>query len=101
MVEFWSAATRPASANGLGLSPEQTAKYIDQFPRLSRILSETPDIFPLWRELVLSNPVSGAQVHDARIVAAMIVHGIDRILTFDVLDFKRYVRISVVDPYSP
>ena len=30
LIEFWSAATRPANANGLGLSPEQAARYVDR-----------------------------------------------------------------------
>ena len=32
----------------------------------------------------------GVQVHDARLVAAMKIHGINHILTLNVGDFKRY-----------
>jgi predicted nucleic acid-binding protein len=73
LVEFWNASTRPASGNGLGFSPEQAARYVDRFQTLLRLLPETPDIFPTWRKLVLDHRVSGIQVHDARIVAAMMV----------------------------
>ena len=42
--------------------------------------------------------VLGTQVYDARLVAAaMLAHGIDRILTFDVADFSRY-GVTVVHP---
>jgi len=42
--------------------------------------------------------VAGVQVHDARLVAAMLVHGIRNILTFKTQDFTRYSAITVVNP---
>lgn len=100
LVEFWNAATRPANVNGLGLSPEQAARYVDRFQTLLRLLPETAEIFPTWRKLVLDHRVSGIHVHDARIAAAMMVHNVPRILTFDLDDFKRYTHINVLDPKS-
>jgi predicted nucleic acid-binding protein len=47
---------------------------------------------------VLEHRVSGIQVHDARIVAAMTVHQVNSILTFDLDDFARYSDITVVHP---
>jgi predicted nucleic acid-binding protein len=41
--------------------------------------------------------VSGKNAHDARLVAAMVVHGIDSILTFNAQDFVRYREIRVLD----
>jgi predicted nucleic acid-binding protein len=98
LVEFWNASTRPAGGNGLGFSPEQAARYVDRFQTLLRLLPETPEIFPTWRKLVLEHRVSGIQVHDARIVATMMVHQVNQILTFDRDDFKRYTGVSVVHP---
>jgi len=40
----------------------------------------------------------GKQNHDARIVAAMIVHSVPRILTFNDSDFRRYAEIDVISP---
>ena len=97
-VEFWNVATRPRKVNGLGLLPEQAARYLDRFQILLRLLPDTSEIFPTWRDLVLRQKVSGIHVHDARIVAAMIVHNVDRILTFDLDDFRRYSQINVVHP---
>jgi predicted nucleic acid-binding protein len=48
--------------------------------------------------MVVQHRVSGKSVHDARLVAAMIVHGIGEILTFNMQDFTRYTEISVLDP---
>jgi predicted nucleic acid-binding protein len=98
LVEFWNASTRPASANGLGFSPEQAAHYVDRFQTLLRLFPETADIFPTWRRLVLQYRVSGIHVLDARTVAAMTVHQVSKILTFDLDDFKRYENITVLHP---
>lgn len=70
---------------------------MDRFQTLFDLLPETPEIFQTWRKLVLDYKVSGIQVHDARIVAAMMVHQVDQILSFD-LDFKRYRGVTVVHP---
>jgi predicted nucleic acid-binding protein len=100
LVEFWSAATRPANVNGLGLSPEQAARLVDRFQTIVGLLPETREIFPAWRRLVFRHRVSGIHVHDARIVAAMDVHQVSRILTFDVHDFDRYTHITVLNPHA-
>jgi predicted nucleic acid-binding protein len=42
----------------------------------------------------------GKQVHDTRLVAAMLTHNITHLLTFNVDDFKRFADIVVVDPRS-
>src|ERR1039457_6804439 len=100
LIEFWNASTRAANSNGLGFSPDQAARYLDRFQTILRILPETPEIFPAWRKLVLQYRVSGIKVHDVRIVAAMSVHQVPKILTFDLDDFKRYENITVVHPSS-
>src|SRR5450759_2894255 len=100
LVEFWNVSTRPANSNGLGFSPEQAARYVDKFQTILRLFPDTPEIFPTWRQLVLQHRVSGIKVHDARIVAAMSVHQVSKILTFDLGDFRRYESITVIDPNS-
>jgi hypothetical protein len=49
---------------------------------------------------VFAYSVSGASVHDARIVAAMIVHGVRHILTLVGSDFERYIEIVIVSPQN-
>lgn len=51
-----------------------------------------------WRRLVVENAVLGVQVHDARLVATMRVHGIRHILTFNGRDFTRYNGIEAIFP---
>jgi predicted nucleic acid-binding protein len=97
IVEFWAVATRPLGANGLGLTTEQAASELGNLKSLFHLLPEVP-IHTEWERIVRKYQVSGKSVHDARLVAAMIVHGIGEILTFNMQDFARYGEISVLDP---
>jgi predicted nucleic acid-binding protein len=51
-----------------------------------------------WRKLLVDYGVSGVQVHDTRLVAAMRVHEVKRILTFNTRDFVRFAGIEAVHP---
>jgi predicted nucleic acid-binding protein len=61
------------------------------------LLPDEPAIHAVWKQLVTAHGVIGSQVYDARLVAAMRVHGISRILTFNVADFAPY-GIEVLHP---
>ena len=101
IAEFWNVCTRPASARGgLGLSNMETAKRLRTIERLVRILPDSPATYSIWKNLVVSLSVSGVQVHDARLVAAMKVHGVTHILTLNGADFLRYPGITVLEPIS-
>jgi predicted nucleic acid-binding protein len=54
-------------------------------------------LYDAWEQLVDRHAVVGLAVFDARLAAAMQVHGLDRILTFNTRDFVRY-GVSVLDP---
>jgi len=95
-IEFWNVATRPAERNGLGLSPRRTNNLLRLFDRLFGFLPDTPEIHREWRRLVNEYQVSGVQVHDARLVATMRVHGVSHILTFNHKDFSRYSPEGIV-----
>jgi predicted nucleic acid-binding protein len=99
-VEFWNVATRPIERNGFGLVPATADRLLRLVERLFPLLPDSPAVYTEWRRLVVSFEVSGVQVHDARIVAAMIVHGVTHILTFNTADFVRYSTrgIVAVDP---
>lgn len=97
VVEFWAVATRPVSKNGLGLSIEQAIVEVEIVRENFEMLPELP-LDEEWQRLVTRYRVSGKSVHDARLVAAMLVHGVDRILTFNTQDFTRYAEIQPIDP---
>ena len=98
LVEFWCVCTRPTSANGFGLTVAETDRRARVIERLFVLLPDGPAVHAQWRHLVVAHAVSGVQVHDARLVALMRVHGLRSLLTFDVADFARYPGISAVHP---
>jgi predicted nucleic acid-binding protein len=97
LVEFWAATTRPVDENGLGFTTEQAIMEVNVLKRLFVLLPEVP-LLEEWGRLVAAYRVSGKNTHDARLVAAMIAHGVGSILTFNIQDFTRYPEIAVVDP---
>jgi predicted nucleic acid-binding protein len=97
LYEFWVVATRPQPQNGLGMSIAQVQGELARFRSLFRLLDDTPAIFPEWERLVVQHAVSGKNAHDARLAAAMLVHLVDRILTFNDADFRRF-PVTVVTP---
>lgn len=98
LIEAWNVCTRPLEKNGLGMTVTQTETEITQLETLFFVLPDTPAIYPQWRTLVKKYDVKGVNVHDTRIVAAMLVHGISRILTFNIEDFQRFTEITAVHP---
>ena len=100
LYEFWVAATRPMANNGLGLTITEVASELTRFRRWFTILDDLPAILPAWEQLVVLHQVMGKNAHDARLVAAMQVHGINRILTFNTPDFQRYPGITAISPYD-
>jgi len=98
LMELWVVATRPVVQNGLGMSVPDVAAELARLKSMFLLLPETPAIYPTWERLVIEHRVSGKPAHDARLVAAMQVHGITAILTFDKSGFSRYPGIEVVDP---
>jgi predicted nucleic acid-binding protein len=98
LIEVWVVATRPIAQNGLGLAPQSAEADLKRIKTMFGFLPETPAIYPVWEGLVTRHKVSGKSAHDARLVAAMQVHGLTAILTFDRSDFARYPEIEVVHP---
>jgi predicted nucleic acid-binding protein len=59
---------------------------------------DVPAIYNEWRRLVIKAGVRGKVAHDARIAAAMTVHGLTRLLTFNTSDFKPFQAITAIAP---
>jgi predicted nucleic acid-binding protein len=96
--EFWVVATRPPGINGLGLSPARTESELAKIKLQFSTRDDVPDVRLAWESLVVKYQVVGKNAHDTRLVAAMIVHGIPRILTFNTTDFQRYQEITAISP---
>ncbi len=98
LYELWSVCTRPATSNGLGLTPEQSLQVLLHVEELFTLLSDHEDLYSEWKRIVSEYRVSGRPSHDARLIAAMNLHGIHALLTFNVQDFTRYSGLSVLHP---
>jgi predicted nucleic acid-binding protein len=98
LFELWVVATRPVAQNGLGWSTDEAAAEVRRLKGVFTVLPDSAAIYDVWEELVVRNRVSGKPAHDARLVAAMIVHGVRSILTFDRTGFSRFAGIEVVHP---
>jgi predicted nucleic acid-binding protein len=98
--EFWNVCTRPTDYNGLGMSSSGAERHTRFLERYFDVLADAALTYSTWRQLVAAHGVLGVKVHDAWLVAAMRVHGISQILTFNVSDFARYDGIQPVDPRS-
>ncbi|GFE72150.1 PIN domain-containing protein [Chroococcus sp. FPU101] len=98
LIEFWNVYTRPANKNGLGHTVSEAQSEVIRLKSFFQLLPDTPDIYPRWESLVSKYQVKGVQVHDAKLVAAMLVHQLTHILTFNVDDFNRYQEIVSLHP---
>ncbi len=56
--------TRPVDRNGLGLSVDEALKEVETIESGMKLL---PAGEAEWRRLVVHYPISGVQVHDARL----------------------------------
>ena len=98
LAEFWNACTRPVDRNVYGIIPREADRRARILESRLRLLPDSVETHEEWRRLLVSHNVSGVQVYDARLVAAMRVHRVQRILTLNVEDFKRYPGIEAVHP---
>ena len=62
------------------------------------LLPDSSETYQAWRGLVVQYQVSGAKVHDAYLVAAMLAHQVTALLTLNGGDFARYDAIQILDP---
>ena len=101
MVEFRAVATRPPSANGLGLSSAIAELQCDDFEKGFTFLPDVQAVYLNWKTIVAGSQVLGKHVHDARLVAVAISAGVDAILTFNTVHFQRLCAangLQLLDP---
>ncbi len=98
VYEFWVVSTRPVAQNGRGLSPAAARRELATIETDYAVLHDTADVYREWKRLIAAHAVSGKPAHDARLVAAMLVHGIAHLLTFNPADFARYPAVVPLTP---
>lgn len=99
LAEFWNVCTRPRSARGGLAIPvdrvDQKARLIEKYFEL---LPDNLATFNEWRRLVADLKIAGVQVHDAKLVSTMLVHGVPNLVTFNTEDFRRFPIIRAIHP---
>jgi predicted nucleic acid-binding protein len=98
LYEFWVVGTRPTAQNGLGFTSAQAQAELNRFKNQFNVYDDTPAVRTTWEQLVAKYGVIGKNAHDARLVAAMVVHGVKTLLTFNVADFQRFQEINATSP---
>jgi toxin-antitoxin system PIN domain toxin len=100
VYEFFSVVTNRKIWHDRASSPAQAWQQIDAWlgsPTV-RLLGETPD-FPSVLETLATRPrVRGAIIHDARIAAICLAHGVEALLTRD-RDFSLFPELVQRDPF--
>jgi predicted nucleic acid-binding protein len=90
--------TRPVDRNGLGLTVPEAEREVRAIEHGMVLLPDNEAVYREWRRIVLLHNVSGVQVHDARLAASMVVHGVGHILTLNEADFSRFSGVAAVHP---
>lgn len=98
LYEFWVVATRPLDRNGFGLSPKAALEELTKIEQQFVVLADSINVYYRWRELVELHGVSGLPSHDARLVALMLTHDVEDILTFNAEHFRRFPMIKIHVP---
>jgi predicted nucleic acid-binding protein len=90
--EYLAVATRPAEKNGLGMRLADALANVRAFRARTSLLAEDSKVADRLLTLLGDISCGGKQIHDANVVATMLVHGIDTIVTINLVDFTRFER---------
>ena len=74
---------------------------VKQFVSLFTVAEDGPGVTAHLLSLLTAVACGGKQIHDANIVATMLTHGIQKLLTHNVADFNRYASYITVVPLIP
>jgi len=95
--EFAAIVSREMLAAG-NLDFVKLGSVILQFERDFLVAEDSQMVTNKWLLLLGETKSAGKQVHDTNIVATMLVHGIDAILTHNVADFQRFAHLITIVP---
>jgi predicted nucleic acid-binding protein len=78
-----------------GLPPDDPARSaalhnVRKFVEAFSLLDENSESVARLQTIMENFDVGGKQIHDANIVAVMLVHGVKRLLTYNLDDFKKF-----------
>ena len=88
--EYLAVATRSREQNGLGLSLSGALGNVRAIRGRTTLLAEDSKVADRLLGLLADVECRGKQVHDANLVATMLVHGIGAVVTINLEDFARF-----------
>lgn len=94
--EYLAVATRPVEANGLALTVPDAVENVEQFLQFANFFEETEEVALRLRDLAKNLDVRGPRLHDANIVATMLVHRIPVLVTQNSKDFIGFGGIKTL-----
>lgn len=94
--EYLAVVTRH-QASAPPLPMETAIADIRCFQSAFRIAEDGAPVLERLLTLLATHPGAGRQVHDANIVATMLVHGIGHLVTFNAADFKRFAAAIEIE----
>jgi predicted nucleic acid-binding protein len=96
--EYLAAATR-LNATGSEMPLDKILENIQSFRENFTVVEDNQlAVLDKLVDLVQSTSTAGKQIHDANIVATMLVHGIDHLLTHNITDFQRFSEFIKILP---
>ena len=98
--EYLVSLTRPQQFP-IPPSLEMVVAQVRQFQRRFRVANEGPEVTTRLLALLIEVSVRGRRIHDANIVATMLVYGVRRLLTHNTDDFVRFAAFIDVIPLVP
>ena len=90
--EYLAVVTR-AQHGGETASRIAALNDVSRFASEFEILEDGPSVTATLIALCREIPTGGSQIHDANIVATMLAHGENRLMTFNVADFRRFSNL--------
>jgi predicted nucleic acid-binding protein len=98
--EYLASITRPSTVTP-PLATTALIADVRGFEARFRIAEDGPAVTAELLRLLATVTSQGKQIHDANIVATMLVHGIPNLLTHNVADFIRFAGVINVVPLVP
>ena len=89
VCEYLAVVTRRQSLRA-AITREEAIEDARQLLGSFEVLEDGPIVTESLLSLCREVSVGGQQIHDANIVATMLVHGERRLLTFSISDFRRF-----------
>lgn len=100
VFEFWSVVTNRRIWKDAASTPSQALEQLEAWrgsPTL-RFIGETDGFWPAFASAAARPRVSGPVIHDARVAAICVAHGVDALLSRD-RDFSLFPDLVVRNPF--